>query len=151
MSGKKGRSGRRPSAATLERLSLQENEQRVPEYLKILREIAEDRGIPFNIRIQAYEYLINRSEGTPKSTYDLRFSKDSAGLSAEDYRKVGGLSNLVMNEQVRKIEELFGAPPALSVREANQLIPVQNIWIDIDQNQVEAEFNINGTIERKVL
>ena len=98
----------------------------------------------------AYEYLVNRSEGNPKASYDLRFTKDSVGLSPEEYRAGGDLMKLVRDEQVRIITELFEALPASSV-ESNQLVPVQNIWIDIDSNQVEVEFLINEVVERRIL
>ena len=149
MSGKKGRSGRKPAAATLERLSLEENEAHVPEYLAALAEIAEDPGVPKNIRILAYKERLNRGLGTPRAAIDLRFTRQ-VGLTAADIRKCVDLRILVYARQASLIESLGMSVPE-SLSERNSLVSVENIEINLDSNSVAVDFNISGNIQREVL
>ena len=148
MSGKKGRSGRKPAAATLERLSLQENEERVPEYIQVLKDIAGDSNTPTSIRANAYQYLVNRSEGSPKVAYDLRFTSGNKIWTADDYQRETELLHSVVVRQGHLIEGMGECVPE-SPGEMNKVLPIENIWIDIDINQAEVDFG--GDFGRQVV
>ena len=77
MAGKKGRSGRRKSTVTLVMEALEKNDNFLLQYLEELREIAFDKNAPVRDRIQCLEYLINRSQGTPKAQTDLRIKEQT--------------------------------------------------------------------------
>jgi len=139
VSGKKGRSGRKPAAATLERLSLQENEERVGEYIQVLKDIAGDSDVPTSIRANAYQYLVNRSEGSPKVAYDLRFTSGNKIWTADDYHRYAELLRLIVVRQGHLIEGMGESVPESPVG-MNEIVPVENIWIDIDTNQAEVGF-----------
>ena len=70
MSGVKGKSGRRKEPTTLISEALKRNDANVVDYLSELSKIAMNNSIPrlsTKERIDALQYLINRSLGTPKA------------------------------------------------------------------------------------
>lgn len=152
MVGKKGKSGRKKSPSTLAKEALERNEMMLPTYLEILHSIVEnatleDENVKNRVVIDTAKYLIDRSQGRPKSIQDLRFGK-TAGWTAEDCELYARLLGRVEREQCRLIKEL-GKDIPQSLTEKNELVRVQSITADIDKDTVEVEFLLpSGLVKR---
>lgn len=111
MSGKKGRSGRRKSTATLVMEALQENDNYLSEYLETLRKIAFDDKATARERIECLIYLTNRSQGSPKAKTDMRV-KSTIDFTPDDYLNL--LPLLEKDEGERKLLEPQSDTPLLT-------------------------------------
>lgn len=150
MAGKKGRSGRKKSASTLAVEALERNKLLVPTYLEILRSFLCDDTIKDKLIIDSAKYLINRIEGTPKATHDLRFGRMEDGWTGDDHCRFHLLLDKVEKEQQKLIMSLERDVPE-SLTERNEIVKVINIWADIDNDTVEAEFQLPSGAERRKL
>lgn len=151
MSGKAGKSGRQKAPATLAKEALERNEMMIPTYLSILHTIAknEDGSVKDKVVIDTAKYLIDRSQGRPKATIDLRFG-ETAGFTAEDYELCSRLFDKVTQEQCRLIEELGEEMPQ-TYTDRNELVKVQSFTADIGKGTVKVAFQMpSGLVMREL-
>jgi len=89
MSGKKGRSGKRKSTPTLVAEALELNESKLPDYLKVLQCLVNDKSATIKERMECVFYLINRSQGTARQSIDSRSLVATVAFSPDDYALIG--------------------------------------------------------------
>ena len=78
-----GASREHVTTATIVRQALERNDRNVPRNLGILQDMADDPKTREVIRVECATYLINRSQGLPKSSLDVKVSQQLV-LSLED-------------------------------------------------------------------
>lgn len=149
MTGKKGRSGRKKSTSTLAKEALERNEMMLPTYLGILDSILEDENVKDKVVIDTAKYLVDRSQGRPRATHDLRFGK-TAGWTGDDYEFYSRLFDRVKREQCELIMSLGKELPK-SLTERNEIVKVQSISVNMDKSTAEAEFQLpSGLVKREL-
>lgn len=89
MAGKKGRSGKRKSTPTLVAEALDYNESKLPDYLKALQELVDNKSATVKERMECIFYLINRSQGTARQSIDSRSLVATIAFTPDDYALMG--------------------------------------------------------------
>ena len=89
MSGKKGRSGKRKSTPTLVAEALDYNESKLPDYLRVLQDLVDNKSATVKERMECIFYLINRSQGTARQSIDSRSLVATVAFTPDDYALIG--------------------------------------------------------------
>lgn len=163
MSGIKGmrwKSKKRSPSPTVKE-ALAKNEDRLPDLLDDLYDLALDTKATRKERIEALKFLVEKA--APRTAYGETTGR-AVVWTAEDLQLHCQMIDAVFNEQ-RKLLEQLGTENELTqatysyidrpfnlLQRRNEILPIKEVRGNLDSGSVEADFQLpDGTVERKSL